>query len=216
MKQYAEEDDCVVGKVKIEGERTLSRSNVPPTIVTLPLIVRPNRIKNTFVGLSSAALGVALLVSAVLAVSESSAQSSLGHLTALLAVGFAIFMLGVGLAGVALTCIVDACRSSPVLVLDIDGFNDNRSGASARWAEVRDAKLLKTKFGPAAVDLHLWKAVNANQNPFRVGILGFRWLPKADRILISIAFANTSPHTLGYTILSLAGGHRNPPRPKGQ
>ncbi len=211
MKQNAEED-CIVDQIQIAGEATLSRSNVPPTLVSLPLVVRPSRIKNALVGLLGAASGLALLTAGGAAFTESLAPSGLGHGIALFAVAWPICMLGVGLTGLALTCILDACRSNPVLIVDVHGLIDKRSGASVKWTEVKDAKLRKTKYGLAAVDLHLCKVVNATQNPFRVGILGFRWVPKADHILVSIAFVNKSPHTLGHTILSLAERNCNPLR----
>ena len=76
-----------------------------------------------------------------------------------------------------------------------------------KWSEIKRATLLFTRSGIAGVDLHLRESTKAWQNPFRIGVLGFRWRPKPDHLIVSVAFLDVRPHILAYTVFALTQRH---------
>ncbi|WP_271894219.1 hypothetical protein [Candidatus Phyllobacterium onerii] len=192
------------GAVEIPDEPTMFHSIVPPVLIPLPLRARPHKGKNIFFGLLSSLIGPILVVGALLlafAVFDGSFPAR--DIILFIVFGPISFLGGIGFTGVALTCIIDAMRKNPVLVIDAEGFRDTRSGVRIKWSAIRRATLLFTRSGIAGVDLHLRGSMEAWQNPFRIGVLGFRWRPKPDHLILSVAFLDARPHILAYTVLAL-------------
>jgi hypothetical protein len=203
-------------KIKIPGELTLSNPVPPPIDVSLPIIARPTPVKNILLGLLSlmpSALlffgGVTLaIVLTSFALGTASPDLKVSANEGLVLFAVALFMLPFGIAGIgaALTCFWDAARPGPVLRIDAAGLFDHRSGLSVPWSAIRRAKILYNG-SPFTIDLKLDSAAAPWQNPFRVGILGFRFRSLPDEMLVSIAYLDIRTHVLAYTILTLTQLH---------
>ncbi|TXR46617.1 hypothetical protein [Phyllobacterium endophyticum] len=197
-----------VDEVEIPGEPTLTRSMVPSVLVRLPVEAGTHRSKNIVSGLLLVFLGAPSLSLAIL-LAPAAFGAALGnqHFIASIPMWLFLLFISVAMTGVALTCIADAVRKASVLILDAEGFTDARSGAHVKWPEIKRATLLFTRSGIGSVDLHLRQATTAWQNPFRIGVLGFRSRPKPDHLIVSVAFLDVRPHVLAFTILALTRRH---------
>jgi len=128
-----------------------------------------------------------------------------------------------------LTCLWDAVRSDPVLEISADGLRDHRSRLSVPWSSVRCGQLLRESVGHSrSVDLTLDRAVVKWQNPFRLGVLGVRFRPKPNHVIVPVSDLDVREEILIHAVMMLvqwhggqafnaptfaSWGRRNPPKP---
>ncbi len=199
-----------IDTVVIPGELKMSQPIVAPVTVQLPLYARASRWKNILLGVPSLVIAIPMLLGGMILVFEGaralggdfSARNILGLLFCLL-----LSLFGMTFTGAGLTCIADATREAPVLVIEADGLHDTRSGFHASWSSIKSAKIRYLRGGPGAVDFHLRAPVVFWENPFRPGRLFFRLLPKPDQAIVPIAFLDVRSHIVMYTILTLVREH---------
>jgi hypothetical protein len=195
--------------VEIPGALTLSNPVPPSMTVRLPIVAWPNEFRNALLGLLFLLTGLfCILLALVIAFGFEIEVLRADDIHLSLRGGFVFLILlftfplalfaGMGLTGAALTCFWDAVRNDPVLEITAEGLRDRRSGLSVPWSAVRSAKPL----AGFCVELQLHGTVTNWQNPFRVGIL-FRHRRLPDRVIVSVAYLDTSTHVLVYTILTL-------------
>jgi len=128
-----------------------------------------------------------------------------------------------------LTCFRDAVRSGPVLEITADGLRDHRSGLSVLWSSVRCAQLVAAgrQLGNS-IDLTLDRPVIKWQNPFRLGVLGVRFRPKRNHVIVPVSDLDVRQEILIHAVMMLvqwhggqafkvdtftSWGRRNPPEP---
>lgn len=203
-------EHAAIGTIEIPGEQLLSRTIVPDALIALPLRAVPRRGKNIASAILTLPIGLLCLFgTCVLPLAALGGNFGISDFLLLVLV-WPFFAAGaLGFTGIALTCLCDSMRKAPVLQIDAEAFTDIRSGTTMKWTEVTRATMLFTRSGIASVDLNLREPSTARQNPFRIGVLGFRWRHRPDRLIVSVAFLNLSAHVLAFTILELtqrAGG----------
>jgi hypothetical protein len=186
--------------VEIPGEFRLSHLTPLPMTVRLPLVARPNRLKNFLVGslivLNDALFG--LIFTGLVLILPDTRLSGIGGLIFLLMLLVLLFAVVI-FTGVAFTCFRDALRTDPVLEISADGIGDCRSGLSVPWSLVRSARILGD-----SVDLQLRGPAPYWQNPFRAGVLFQRYRPKPNHVIVSVAHLDMRAHALASAILTLA------------
>ncbi len=183
----------------IPGELPLNHPAPPPMTVRLPLVARPDRLKNFLVGslvaLNDALFG--LIFAALVLILPDIRLSGVGGLIFLLMLLVLLFAIVI-FTGVAFTCFRDALRGDPVLEVSAGGLSDCRSGLSVPWSLVRRARHLGD-----SVDLRLRGPAPYRQNPFRAGVLLQRYRPKPDHVIVSVAYLDMTAHDLACAILTL-------------
>lgn len=190
--------------IEIPGKLQLSNPVPQPIIVRLPIVAWPSQRKNALFGLLALLFGASFVLTSVLIV-LGLPQMSLSALDVLMVlVVLPLSLLMSSFAGAGLTCLWDAIRNGPVLEITSEGLCDYRSGLSVAWSAIRSAKILYgTADGFGGVDIELRGPVTNWQNPFRIGVLFFRYRPKPDHVIVSVAYLDTPAHVLAYTILTL-------------
>jgi hypothetical protein len=107
--------------------------------------------------------------------------------------------------GLAFTCFAYAVRAAPALEISAEGLHDGRSGLSIAWSNVLRAEILSG--GVGFVDLTLRGAAARRHNPFRIGVLFWRFRPKPGHVIVSTDALDVPAHVLVYTILTLVRQH---------
>lgn len=187
--------------IDLPGEPTLFRTfDVPPEQVQLPLRAGPRRGLLLLIALPFAFVGLGglLLLWAFSTVLETRSLGIADYVTFLVLCPF--FLIGLP---VAVTCLVDAVRSSPVLVIDAEGFQDSRTSRFVPWCSISRATVKYTRSGSGGVHLKFRAARSARQNPFRPGTLGFVWRRRADELHVPVFLLDVKPRTLAYAVLIL-------------
>jgi hypothetical protein len=193
--------------VEIPGELWLSNPIPPSITVRLPLAARPHGLKNFLLGLLAFPIGAlfavaSTLLGAALVFGTHDIRLSVADGVIFLVI-LPISLFGsVSLLGAALTCFWDAIHSGSVIEITAESLRDYRSGLSVPWSSVRSARILSIG-GAASIDLQLRDPVTTWQNPFRPGVLFYRYRPKSDHVIVPIGYLDVRSHILAYTILTL-------------
>lgn len=196
-------------RLQIPGKSSLFKENIPIS-VELPLQAHTSKLKNIF-------YMFLILLFVIAFFSVAFAMILLGYnvqffwkivcfILCVLSLGFALICLRLGF-----TCLLDALRTDPVLLIDIEGFSDRRTGISAKWSEVREAQVLpfihrsSTPFrGSLIVSLALQmkRNISLKQSRFRIGVFWIDRFSMPD-LTIPVALLDINSHILGYTMLQL-------------
>jgi hypothetical protein len=192
--------------VEIPGELWLSNPIPPSITVRLPLAARPHGLKNFLLGLLAFPIGAlfavaSTLLSAALVFGTHDIRLSVADGVIFLVI-LPVSLFGSVFLGAALTCFWDAIHSGFAIEITAECLSDHRSGLSVPWSSVRSARILSIG-GAASIDLQLRNPVATCQNPFRPGVLFYRYCPKPDHVIVPIGYLDVRSHVLAYTILTL-------------
>jgi hypothetical protein len=195
--------------VDIPGELRLSNP-VPPSItVRLPLVAQPHGLKSFLLGLLAIFIGLGALGAVAGAVVCCAFLFGTHEIRASIAAGIILLTIlpvllfaSVSLLGAAFTCFWDAIHSGSVIEITAESLRDCRSGLAVPWSSVRSARILSVG-GAASIDLQLRDPVTTWQNPFRPGVIFYRYRPKPDHVIVPIGYLDVRSHILAYTILTL-------------
>jgi hypothetical protein len=194
--------------IEVPAEPTLlGRFNPPPQRLRLPLRAGP---RGSLFHVAAGLIGALFLFGAAAMLVAGPAFWLRSTRDALIFVAMFPFTAVMGLCSgaAALTAALDLTRSFPLMVLEEDTLLDKRlMRRPIPWSDVRRAKFTYTGGGVGGVHLQLRRTVEAFQNPFRLGTLGFYWRRRGDELHISVMTLDLTPHTLAHAIAALVRRH---------
>lgn len=198
--------------IEIPAKRGLFRRGAPPIEIELPFEARSSKAKNVALFLFGAPLGfgvtllAAFMVSGAVMGSPHTPATARGWLELIkaLSLGVSALTFGIGLSGAGITCLLDALRRGPALVVSAAGLVDRRQRATLAWSDVRRATLNSRA---TAVILELARPIDRRHNPFRIGLLGQVRRRRPLRLDVPITSLDASAHVVGQLINALATKH---------
>jgi hypothetical protein len=200
-------DGPTVATIEVPAEPTFfDRYNPPPQRLALPLSAGPR----FSIALALAGAMGALFLFATVLVLIAAPTLALGIRDALfVTLGLtAIGAFGVCFTAAALAALRDLAKGSPLLVLAEHTLLDRRlMRRPVLWSDAIHATLTYTGGGVGGVHLKFRRAVEARQNPFRVGTLGFYWRRQPDELHVSVIGLDISPHKLAHAVVALVRRH---------
>lgn len=175
--------------------------------MSLPIVTCPSGPKNVLVGLLALPIGVlfAFTFVALFLGAWGAGLKGIGDSFVLVVMLSLSLLVGVIFMGLAFTCFAYAVRAAPALEISAEGLHDGRSGLSIAWSNVLRAEIFSG--GVGFVDLTLRGAAARRHNPFRIGVLFWRFRPKPGHVIVSTDALDVPAHVLVYTILTLVRQH---------
>ena len=202
-------EHAAIGTIEIPGEQLLSRTIVPDALIALPLRAVPRRGKNIASAILTLPIGLLCLFGELVS-SLGGIGGNFGISDFLAAsLGWPFFAAGaLGFTGIALMPLGFHAEKRLSSKSTPRAFTDIRSGTTMELPKYAGPCCSPLYSGIASVDLNLREPICPTK-PFRIGVLGFRWRHRPDRLIVLVAFLNLSAHVLAFTILELtqrAGG----------
>ena len=195
--------------IQVPGEPTLWQTHdVSPLHVLIPLRTSVRRgpmvVLSVLMALLSAACVLATLSISMEMISD---PFRLSVIPGSLALVVSLVMTVYGPC-IALTCLSDAMRGSPSLILEAESMRDLRIDAHFRWTNIERIRLLRTRGGGVSgAKLTFHDPVHTRWNPFRIGSVGFVLKRNSREIHIALLFQSVDPHTISQVMLALAEIH---------
>lgn len=202
----------MIETIEIPAKRGLFRRGAPPIEIELPFEARSSKVKNaalslfvTPLGFGATLLGALLMWGAVMGSPHTPATARGGlDLLKALSLGVSALTFGCGLSGAGITCLLDALRRGPALVVSATGLVDHRQRATLAWSDVRRAT---PNSRATAVILELARPIDRRHNPFRIGLLGVVRRRRPLRLDVPITSLDERAHVVGQLIIALATKH---------